>query len=371
MSEKLLKDIKDLPTIPAESAKAYHEYMGFLVEEVNKNMSSRKELATLIGKNPLNIMFDNHKNHAAFMSNVFYFNNYYLLVRMVPWVYRTYYNHGFSYEYFPAHLRVWQQLIEKYFSSHIGNPLFKVYEWLLSHHQDFISLAHETAFLEIDIDPQWKEIFQKFLQALLEGDRQKSLSISQEQVNTAKDLQNFYLQIIQPAMYKIGEMWEKGEISVAKEHLASALVNRIMSIQYLQVMNEVKQSLGKALVTAAANEFHEIGAQMVANSLEADGWNVEYLGANTPNMELIDYVWNNQPFILAISVAVPFNLERVQEIIKKIQDWPIENRPQIMLGGLAFNNFPSLPNSIGASGYAEDCIQAVGLARKWWEKHIG
>jgi methanogenic corrinoid protein MtbC1 len=46
------------------------------------------------------------------------------------------------------------------------------------------------------------------------------------------------------------------------------------------------QAKGKAVITAAPNEFYEIGAWMISDILEFDGWEVRYLGANTPVNDL-------------------------------------------------------------------------------------
>lgn len=370
MNISLLDDLGSLPAIDEEQARVYHENIGTLVEQVNKIMANRNDLNGLIGKNTLSLMFENHKNHAQFMSNVFFFNNYYFLANIVPWVYRVYSNQGFSYEYFPAHLQAWEKALKDQLPDHVAGPMIKVYDWLIDNHEHFISLAKETSFLSIEVDPGWEDIYQGFLQAVLKGDRKASLEISHKYVASYDDLKKFYVNVIQPTMYKVGEMWERGDISVANEHLASALVNRVMSMQYLQVMEQVEINKSKVLVTAAVNEFHEIGGQMVANSLEADGWDVDYLGANTPSQDLLDLVWKTQPFILAVSIAMPFNLLHVQQIIRKIQEWPEERKPKIMLGGLAFSNFPDMPRMMGADDYARDCLQAVALARKWWQRDM-
>lgn len=60
-------------------------------------------------------------------------------------------------------------------------------------------------------------------------------------------------------MYEIGLLWEKGLISVAQEHLATSIVMRIMSYLYMDFIL-VENTKGKAIITASANEYHEIRA---------------------------------------------------------------------------------------------------------------
>ncbi|MFO7800772.1 MAG: cobalamin-dependent protein [Desulfovermiculus sp.] len=368
MDEQVHNDLLELPSIPESSAQAYKENLAALVAKVNKIMSSRADINLLIGDNPKQMMFDNHKNHGIFMSNVFALQRYSLLMYTILWVYRAYHSQGFSYAYFPAHLHAWRTALQETLPEDTSKPLRAIYDWMLSRHEDFIAWSQEPRFAPPEPDEAWWDLYQDFVQALIRGDKQKILQLGKEAVRSSGELASFYLQILQPAMYTVGQMWEQGEISVAKEHLASALINRLMSMQYIDLMRPPEKKRGKAVVSAASNEFHEIGATMVANCLELDGWDVEYLGANMPLDELLLHVAAYEPDILALSVAMPFNLEAVQDVIQNISTWEARPRPKIMVGGLAFHELPDLAEQIGADGYAADCSQAVQTARKWQRK---
>ncbi|MFO7802062.1 MAG: cobalamin-dependent protein [Desulfovermiculus sp.] len=368
MDEKLRDELADLPQLSEQSVTAYKENLAALVEKVNKIMSSRADLKLLIGDNPLQMMFENHKNHGLFMSNVFSLHKYELLAHTVPWVYRAYHSHGFSYAYFPAHLQAWRTALQETLSNAEAQPLIQVYDWMLSRHEEFIAWSQDTQSTPSEPSEPWNEVYQEFVQALVQGDKNRVMHLGQSSVPSSQDLVHFYLQVVQPAMYTVGEMWEKGEISVAKEHLASALVNRLMSSQYVELMRPGEGQRGRAVVSATVNEFHEIGATMVANSLELDGWEVEYLGSNMPKEDLLDFVFAYQPNVLALSAAIPFNLESMRKVIQSITNWPAEKRPKVMVGGLAFQGVPDLAKQLGADGYARDCSQAVQLAKTWLEQ---
>jgi len=365
MKEKLLKEIEKLPDISEEAAGAFKSEMGPMVEKVNRIMAQRPDIRILTGDAPVSAMFENHKNHALFMSNVFSLNMPALLADTIPWVYHAYHNHGFSYSYFPAHIQSWRIVIPESLCADNAAAILRVYEWIESRHETFIELSKAIALKPAASGGPHPEARDDFLRALLEGNREKSLSIARRFASSPTELSAFYVHIIQPAMYKIGSMWEKGEISSAREHLASAVVNRIMAVQYVEQIQTAEKARGTAVVTAAANEFHEIGATMVANSLEFAGWDVHYLGANTPGDELVDFIAQTAPDILAISSSLPLNLVSIRDIIREIRTWPPEKQPKIMAGGLSFKNHPDLPAKLGADGYAPDALQAVELANAW------
>ncbi|MFW6082098.1 MAG: cobalamin B12-binding domain-containing protein, partial [Desulfosalsimonas sp.] len=334
MQEDLIRDIDLIPEIPEKSIRAYKNRMGELVDKVNSIMASRADISMLTGGNPAGMMFDNHKNHALFMRNVFALKAWGLLVKTVPWVYRTYHNHGFDYEYFPAHLRAWVRVLGEFLHPDDAAPLIGVYEWMLARHIDFIRAAENYLPVLPEPAPEWKNTFDEFVRGLLNADRSACTELAVRSVKSSGGLADFYLNVIQPAMYAVGRKWEAGEINVAGEHLASAIVNRVMSMQYLDFMEHQPKPKGKAAVTAGANEFHEIGTIMVANVLEADGWDVVYLGANTPADDFLEFIYGRDFDVVAISVTMVFNLEHVREIIRQIRSWPARRQPRIMVGGL-------------------------------------
>ena len=368
MRTQLSEELSALPEIPPQSAQAYRKHLGELVEKVNTRMRSRADISLLIGENPMRVMFDNHQNHALFMSNVFSLNAFALLADTLPWVYRTYHRHGFDWQYFPAHLESWVQVLEQTMAPDMADPLIRVYKWMQSHHADFIELAGRSSPLRQAPAPEWKQTFDAFIRALITADRKACTDLAARSVTSAAGLGDFYLNVVQPAMYTVGSMWENGEISVATEHLASALVNRMMSMQYIELMQSPAAEKGRVVVTAAPNEFHEIGATRVANALEAEGWEVSYLGANTPSGDLLAFVSSGNIDILAISASLPFNLGGIGSVIKQIRSWPVNAQPKIMLGGLVFLDHPELAEKLGADATAKDCKQAVELAETWRKK---
>ncbi len=365
MKKEILGELTNISAVPEYSAKAFHEHLTLLVDSVNKKMVSRPDLESLIGQNPVNVMFDNHRNHAVFMDNVFQLNLFSLLPDIVPWVYRAYRNHGFSFDYFPVHLAAWEETLREFFDQKIRDPLLQIYEWMLSRHSDFIAMAEEVPYLTDASNLSENQDRDKFLQALIQGDRKTALQMSQERTKAPQDLKIFYQQILQPVMYRIGDMWEQGNLSVSREHLASALANMAVSNQYIQLLSDSEFRKGKVLVTAAPNEFHVLGGQMIANCLEAEGWDVNYLGADTPLADLVDYVSEQQPDIVGLSVTMTFNLVSAKDIVEGIKKQFQHSPPRIMFGGLVFAKHPELVSLLGGDGYAENCTQAIELAQKW------
>ena len=225
----LLKGIEGLGTVPIEAAMAYEIFAGSLLQQVNKKIANRDDLSVLIGRAPISMLYDNHKNHAMFMASVFRFNAFKMLAHVVPWVYRAYRNHGFSYDYFPVELKLWKEAIEQYLEGEYP-ALTDVYQWMLENHQSFITLAGETAHEEVQVDEKWQKEYKNFLQGLIAGETVRCRDIFMANTKDRQGFLEFCLEVVQPAMYQVGNWWEDGRISVAEEHLASSIVTRLIGL---------------------------------------------------------------------------------------------------------------------------------------------
>jgi methanogenic corrinoid protein MtbC1 len=85
--------------------------------------------------------------------------------------------------------------------------------------------------------------------------------------------------VLEPLFARIGDAWEHGAVSVAHEHLATQAVR----IRLGRALSEARGGVrGTAVLACVPGERHDIGLLMLAVLLQADGWSVAYLGADTP-----------------------------------------------------------------------------------------
>ena len=190
------------------------------------------------------------------------------------------------------------------------------------------------------------------LDPLLAGDHKTSSKIVTEMMGRSVPAKEIYEGLLKPALYKIGELWEENKISVATEHLASAIVESLLNEIYLK-QNSSKKSEKTAIVTCLENEHHQIGARMVSDVFELNGWKVFFLGANTPKNDLMNYIQMVKPQIVAISLSIYFHLPTLESTLDRIRSE--FSQLTILIGGQAFmrggqeilsnyNNVTYLPN---------------------------
>ena len=171
--------------------------------------------------------------------------------------------------------------------------------------------------------------------SLLTGDKSACSKIIHARINEQQAIKDVYENTIKPTLYEIGELWEFNKISVATEHLASAIIEATLNELYPQIITTNKNNKS-VIVSCLENEFHQIGIKMVSDIFELKGWNSYFLGANTPSKEIISLTEIIKPDILAISLSIYSHLPYLENTIKTIR----EKFPNllIIIGGQAFRH---------------------------------
>ena len=152
-------------------------------------------------------------------------------------------------------------------------------------------------------------------------------------IKTNVPVEIIYTQLFQRSLYQVGEYWEMNKISVATEHMATAITENLM-IRLQPQLFSTERTGKKAVIACVANEYHQVGAKMIADIFEMNGWDGYFIGANTPIAELIRFLESKNPDLIGLSLSIYYNLPELENTLVKIrQHFP--DLP-VMVGGQAF-----------------------------------
>jgi hypothetical protein len=140
----LIRTAKALVQVEEKLASEYSEKRDVLVEQMNQKMCARADLAQMVGENNIDMMKDNHANHARFMESVFFENNPEVLVDTVLWVFRAYRSRNFSSTYWAAQLNSWLEIYKEELSPSCYKAVYPYYNWMQINIPVFNKLAEEN-----------------------------------------------------------------------------------------------------------------------------------------------------------------------------------------------------------------------------------
>jgi methanogenic corrinoid protein MtbC1 len=209
-------------------------------------------------------------------------------------------------------------------------------------------------------DTPLSETQRLYLTAILKGQRLAAANIALEAGRQGHSTADIYADVLQESLYQVGKKWAANQITVAEEHMATAITQYVISQLYAQFKpSDIRR--GNLVITGVHNEMHQIGANMVADVLESDGWDVRFLGTNLPHSGILQAIEEHAADVLGISATMLFNLPQAIRLIKEVRDRMKEHSPRIILGGSAFRSVPTLWREIGADGFGADVREARAL----------
>jgi len=177
-----------------------------------------------------------------------------------------------------------------------------------------------------------------YLKYLLDGKRKEASLLCNQFLDEGNSIKYLYESIMKPALYEVGHLWEQNKISVAAEHLATAITEGILNSLYSQIIPD--KYIGNKIVLACVDkEEHQVGIKMVADIFEMNGWESFFLGTGFPTSELVKYIEEIKPQLLALSLSVYFNYKRFLSMLNSLK----EHFPDlpILVGGQAFRHIPN------------------------------
>jgi methanogenic corrinoid protein MtbC1 len=145
---------------------------------------------------------------------------------------------------------------------------------------------------------------EEFLDALVWGDARLAELIGLEAISSGLDLATLYVDVMTPALYSVGERWQRGEMSIADEHLATSLVDNVMGLVRNAGTQAPRRSRERLLLAAVEAEGHVVGLRMLADLAEGAGFDVRYLGAAVPAHTLEGIVRRHDPQVVGLTMTI-------------------------------------------------------------------
>jgi methanogenic corrinoid protein MtbC1 len=208
-----------------------------------------------------------------------------------------------------------------------------------------------------------KSVLKKgYLGDLLAAKRKAALERIMAAFRNGYPIPDIYVDIFQQSLYEIGQLWETNRISVADEHMGTAITQFIMANLY-QHLEMADTERGRLVITGVQGELHQVGANMVSDILEADGWDVMFLGTNVPPENVIQSIRQHRADLLGISVTLLMNIPAVITLVSMVKQEFGDRTLRILLGGSAISSLLELPRELEGCMLARDLREARELTR--------
>jgi MerR family transcriptional regulator, light-induced transcriptional regulator len=198
--------------------------------------------------------------------------------------------------------------------------------------------------------------------ALVAGDEVAAEIAIREAMEANLDAAEIDDEIIAPALWLVGELWERGEISVADEHLASEISLRVLALHREVTRVAQDRRTHHVMLATPAGELHTIALRMVGELLRSAGYPIVMLGANVPADALVACVRRHRADVLCLSATMPGMSGLMCRTIDQVQK--AIPSTQFVIGGRGLSAGPrSLPGVMVCQRVSE-AVEAVDASIK-------
>src|SRR3954469_25746655 len=121
-----------------------------------------------------------------------------------------------------------------------------------------------------------------YADAILSGVPRDAEEVVREAIEAGMDEGAIDDIVIRPALRLVGDLWADGQLSIAEEHLATAISLRVLTLQR-EAFRVARERLShRVLLAGMQGERHVVGLEMAASLLLRSGYDVRMLGADVP-----------------------------------------------------------------------------------------
>lgn len=194
-----------------------------------------------------------------------------------------------------------------------------------------------------------------FERALRELDRGTLHDIVSKQLeNGISGTGGFLDQLVVPAMDRLGELWEQGEVSLAQLYLAGRICEELVSVIPAEMASPRPDQPKVAI--AVLGDYHRLGKRMVISALKSASIAVVDLGHGLTVDDCVKKALENETKILLVSVLMLPSALKVRDLRARL-----DKDIRIVVGGAPFRLDARLSDEVGADAMGRNSAEATRI----------
>ena len=209
-----------------------------------------------------------------------------------------------------------------------------------------------------------EDILKGLAESVISGDEEKARDFAKKALDAGIDPLRAINEGLMKGMSQVGDDFSKLKIYLPEVMMAAEAMKAALSI--LEPVALQKKSgatkKNKVVIGTITGDIHDIGKNIVAMLLKANGFEVYDLGRDVPIDELIRKAEEVGADIIAASTLLSTSMPYMEDLISLLKERGLREKYIVMVGGGPVTR--EWAASIGADGYGDDGEEAVKVAKE-------
>ncbi|MDG4758277.1 cobalamin-dependent protein [Micromonospora sp. WMMD710] len=187
------------------------------------------------------------------------------------------------------------------------------------------------------------DAYRGYLDCLTDADEYAAIDVALALLDAGVPAERVLLDLVAPAQAEVGERWARNEWSVAQEHAATHISERVVAA--VAAHANTRPTGGRIVVACMDGEWHALPPRLVAEVLRLRGWQVTFLGASVPAAHLVSYLHRHDAHAVALACAMPMRLPHAHRMIEACRRSDVP----VVVGGRGFGTDGRWAAKLGAA----------------------
>lgn len=209
-----------------------------------------------------------------------------------------------------------------------------------------------------------EDILKDLSSAVIEGDPAKAAAAAKRALDGGMDPLMAITDGLNKGMAQVGDDFSKLRVYLPEVMMAADAMKAALAILEPAALIKDSGSLKKSRVVIATiqGDIHDIGKNIVALLMRANGFEVYDLGRDIPIDAMINKAVDTDSHIIAASTLLSTSMPYMEDLIKLLKERNLRERFTVMVGGGPVTR--EWAEEIGADGYGDDGDEAVKAAKE-------
>ena len=222
-----------------------------------------------------------------------------------------------------------------------------------------------------------ERMFDAMREAVVSGDKLRARSLAEEALGLGIDPTRIMEKGYIPGIQKVGDLWEQGEYFLPELITSAACMKEAMEVLRPALLQGGRATSpeGAVVIGTVEGDIHDIGKNLVAAMLQANGFEVHDLGADVKLERFIAEAEEKNADIICLSALLTTTMLNQKRLIALLADKGLRDRYGVLVGGAPVTR--AWADQIGADGFGANAPDAVRAAKaiaadvKKRREHVG
>ncbi|MEW6077572.1 MAG: cobalamin-dependent protein [Thermodesulfobacteriota bacterium] len=157
----------------------------------------------------------------------------------------------------------------------------------------------------------------------------------------------------------VGQKFEAGDYYLAELIMAGEVVTGATRMLKDKMDPGDMGKKGKVILATVKGDVHDIGKNIVAMILSAQGYEIVDLGVDVASNKIVDAVSNTGIPLLGLSVLLTTMVPAIKEVVALLTARGLRNKVKIAIGGACCSQ--QLADEMGVDAFGESAVAAVDI----------